>query len=53
VRTNPAWRLCCRIGFQANFDRDTLSVDIAMATPEGTETDLFLERLWRIADSLS
>ncbi len=29
VRTNPAWRLCCQIGCQAYFDRDTLSVEIA------------------------
>jgi len=28
IRTDPAWRLCCQIGCQAYFDRDTLSVDI-------------------------
>jgi putative ATP-dependent endonuclease of OLD family len=29
VRTDPTWCLCCQIGYQAYFDRDTLSVDIA------------------------
>jgi hypothetical protein len=29
ARTDPTWRLCCQIGCQAYFDRDTLSVDIA------------------------
>lgn len=29
ARTDPAWRLCCQIGCQAYFDRDSLSVDMA------------------------
>lgn len=29
ARTDPTWRLCCQIGCQAYFDRDSLSVEMA------------------------